>query len=186
MSPGLPQLVMRRPRLDDLPDAVPPPGYAVRCFEEGDQAGWSEAMERAFEWEPGQADFEVMMRSDSAYAPERVKMVVAASGQVAATASCWPAPAHGDHCRTLHWVATHPDHGGRRLGCLVSLAALHHAAAEGCRAMALLTDDYRDGALKTYLRMGFVPVLTHRSHADRWRLILKRLAWPDVLEVLEG
>ena len=61
MSPGLPQLVMRRSRLDDLPEPIPPPGYAVRSFEEGDQAGWNETMDLAFEWEPGHADFEKMM-----------------------------------------------------------------------------------------------------------------------------
>ena len=131
--------------------------------------------ELAFEWEPGQANFETMMVSDPAYTPERVKVVVTAQGQVVATASCWPADRFGDDHRTLHYVATHPDHRGQRLGLQVSLAAMHQAVAEGGRSMVLLTDDFRDAAIKTYLRMDFVPLCTHTSHAQRWRLIQGRL-----------
>lgn len=175
MSEGLPQLVMRRPHLDDLPEPILPPGYQLRCFEEGDQVGWSELIELAFEWESGQADFETMMRSHSAYAPERIKVVVTPQGQIVATASCWSAARFDDDHRSLHYVASHPDHRGGRLGFLVSLAAMHHAVAEGARAMVLLTDDFRDTAIKTYLRMGFVQLCTHRSHLERWRLIQGRL-----------
>ncbi len=175
MSEGLPQLVMRRPRLDDLPEPAPPPGYEIRDFKEGDQEGWNEVMELAFEWEPGQADFETMMRSDSAYQPGRVKVVVTPQGRVVATASCWSVVKLDDDHRSLHYVATHPDHRGRRLGHLVSLAAMHQAVAEGGRSMELLTDDFRDAAIKTYLRMGFVPVYSHQSHSERWSLIQRRL-----------
>jgi len=180
---GLPQLVMRRPNLDGLPQLLLPTGYQLRCFQdggqeggqEGDQEGWNEVMELAFEWEPGQADFETMMLSDSAYTPERVKVAVTAQGQVVATASCWPAARFDDDHRTLHYVATHPDHRGQRLGFQVSLAAMYQAAAEGGRSMVLLTDDFRDAAIKTYLRMDFVPLCMHMSHAPRWRLIQARL-----------
>lgn len=182
VSEGLPQLVMRRPRLDDLTEAVTPPGYEIRSFIEGDQSGWDEVLALAFDWEPGQADFETVMRSDAAFTPERVKVVVTAQGQVVATASCWPVPKFDDDHRSLHYVAVHPDHQGLRLGYQISLAAMHQAVAEGGQSMVLLTDDFRDAAIKTYLRMGFVPVHAHRSHSERWRLIQGRLGRRASLE----
>lgn len=178
VSEALPQLVMRRPYLNDLPEPVLPPGYQLRCFEEGDEVGWNDLMKLAFEWDPGQADFETMMRSNSAYAPQRVK-IVTTQGQIVATASCWSAARFDDDHRSLHYVATHPDHRSRRLGFQVSLAAMHHAVSEGAHFMVLLTDDFRDAAIKTYVRMGFVPLNTHRSHPERWRLIQGRLGLPE-------
>ena len=175
MSDGLPQLVMHRPHLDDLPQPIPPTGYQLRCFEDGDEAGWCEVMELAFEWDPGQANFEAMMRSESAYSPERIRLVWTMQGQVVGTASCWSAARFGDDHRSLHYVATHPEHRKRRLGFRVSLAAMQHAVDEGARAMVLLTDDFRDAAIRTYVRMGFVPLNTHHSHPERWRLIQGRL-----------
>ena len=178
MSPGLPQLIMCRPSLEGLPALAVPAGYEVRGFRDGDERGWETAMDLAFEWDPGHASFERLMRSEPEYAPERVKVAVSEARAVAATASCWRDQRFGADTRMLHWVATHPEHGGLRLGYQVSLAAMHRAVEEGGRAMALLTDDFRTGALKTYLRMGFAPVCTHSSHAERWRLILRRLEWP--------
>lgn len=175
MSEGLPQLVMHRPHLDDLPPLILPTGYQLRWFEDGDEAGWCEVTELAFEWDSGQADFETMMRSDSAYSPDRIKVVLTTQGQIVATASCWSAARFREDHRSLHYVATHPEHRKRRLGLQVSLAAMHRAVDEGASAMVLLTDDFRDAAIKIYVRLGFVPLNTHKSHPERWRLIQGRL-----------
>lgn len=178
MAENLPQLLMQRPTLRGLAPARAPDGYHLRPFRDGDEAGWCRVMDLAFEWEPGHADFDKLMRREPCYHPDRVKLALADDGTVAATASCWKVPKYGDHVRMLHWVGTHPAHAGRGLGYQVSLAALHHALGEGCTAMMLLTDDYRTGALKTYLGMGFEPVCTHPSHPERWRMILNRLGQP--------
>lgn len=183
MAEHLPQLLMRRPTLDGLETPTPPPGYELRPFRPGDETTWCRVMDLAFEWEPGKASFDDLMRSDRNYADDRVKLAVstlgASAGAVVATASCWVVPKYGPQARMLHWVATHPDHGGRGLGYQVSLLALHHALGEGCSQAFLLSDDFRTAALKTYLRMGFEPVCTHTSHAERWRLILRRLNRPE-------
>ena len=94
---------------------------------------------------------------------------------LAATASSWVDARFGADNSTLHYVGTHPEHVGKRLGFEVSLAALQQADSERRAAATLLTDDVRIAAIKTYLRLGFVPVLSHESHADRWRAILKKL-----------
>ena len=186
MSPR-PQLVMRRPHLREVPAAVPPEGYELRHFRPGDEEGWNALMDLAFERRPGQSDFAREMAADDPYRPERVKLVLDGTGRIVATASCWLLPRFGDEAAMLHWVARHPDHGGRSLGSLVSLDVLHHAAAEGLRRAFLLTDDFRVPALRIYLRMGFEPVITHESHPDRWRRILEDLDWPERFEpILRG
>ena len=175
MAESLPQLLMRRPHLTALPAIEAPEGFSLRSFRPGDQAGWNQVMDLAFEREPGRSDFDREMAADPVYRPERVKLAVTDAGEVVATASAWESAQHGLEHGMLHWVATHPEYTGRRLGYWVSVAALRHSADEGRSAGLLLTDDFRTGALKTYLRLGFQPLCTHTSHPERWRLILNRL-----------
>ncbi len=183
----VPQLLMRRPHLRDVPAVVLPEGYELRPFRAGDETGWNALMDLAFERRPGQSDFTREMAADDAYRPERVKLILDRTESIVATASCWLLPRFGDEAAMLHWVARHPDHGGRRLGSVVSLAVLHQAIAEGLLRAFLLTDDFRVPALRIYLRMGFDPVITHGSHPGRWRRILEELDWPERFEpILRG
>jgi len=60
------------------------------------------------------------------------------------------------------------------LGGRVSRAGLRRLAADverGCREAILDTDDYRLPAIRTYLRLGFVPDNLEADHAARWRTI---------------
>ncbi len=182
MTEKLPQLIMRRPHLRDLPAARVPPGYHVRHFRPGDESGWNELMDRAFERRSGQSDFAREMAADAPYRPERVKLVLDDAGTVVATASCWRSPRFGNDSMMLHWVGTDPSHSGKGLGTAVSVEALQQGLSEERRRAWLLTDDFRVPALKTYLRLAFVPVLTHDSHAGRWRDILDELSWPERFE----
>jgi len=175
MAENLPQLLMRRPDLTGLPPLGVPEGFSLRSFRDGDQAGWNRVMDLAFEREPGHSDYDQEMAADPVYLPERVKLAVTDAGDVVATASAWESARHGLEHGMLHWVAVHPEYAGQRLGLWVSVAALQYSAREGRRAGLLLTDDFRTGALKTYLRLGFHPLCNHQSHPDRWRLILSRL-----------
>lgn len=183
----LPQLIMLRPHLEDLPAIDLPPGYELRHFRTGDEQGWNALMAAAFERDPGYFDFAKMMAPDPAFAPERVKLVCAAGGELVATASAWHAEKYGSQRGILHWVATHPVHRGKRLGHWVSVAAMHQARSEGRSSMHLLTDDHRLAALSTYLRLGFRPELTHPSHPARWQRALEQLGClKEYEELLKG
>lgn len=184
MSTNLPQLLMRRPHLRDLPASSLPPGYALRHFRAGDEAGWNGLMDRAFEFPPGHSDFSRDMAADEIFRPERVLLITHGDGRIVATASCWRHRRFGEQTAMLHWVAAHPEHGGRQLGAAVSLGALRQAVTEGAQRAMLLTDDGRVAALRTYLRLDFEPVVGHASHRDRWRRILASLAWPERFEAI--
>ena len=178
---------MERPSFAGLQPAEVPEGYSLRHFRPGDEEGWNRLMDAAFERPPGTTDFAESMAADPIYLPQRVKLVASDEGRIAATASAWTHPPVGSHRGMLHWVGTDPGHAGKRLGTAVSIAAMEHSRDEGRTAMALLTDDYRTAAQKTYLRLGFEPRCTHESHPERWRRILAGLSWPENFEqILQG
>jgi mycothiol synthase len=186
MSTPSPQLVMRRPHLRRLPESYLLTGYTIRDFRAGDEQGWAQLLAAAFERELSRFDFRQMLARDPAFHPHRVKFVIAPDGSLAASACAWVSTRFGMDNSTLHWVGTAPAHKGKRLGYEVSLAALKQAFSEGRAAAYLLTDDERIAAIKTYLRLGFVPVLTDPSHACRWRTALEGIGDEHHLALLEG
>ena len=181
--PMEPQLAMRRVGLDDLPAAAPPAGYSVRRFREGDQRAWEEIVGESFGAAAGAYTFAGSVRAKPSYLPERV-FFLARGEELVATAT---ALRHGelrDLRGYLHMVAVRPGHQGRRLGYSVSLAALGQMAREGARQAILRTDDFRLAAVKTYLRLGFQPLLVHENQRRRWLVVLAEIggegAHPDL------
>lgn len=168
-----PQLVMRRDDLADLPPVQPPAGVAVRRATAADAAGIAACLTEAFAtpWDEARV-FAALL-----HAPEvKATFVAVVDGGIVATASAAFQPERHGEVGILHWVAARPGHGGKRLGGLVSLAALHACADLGLVAATLLTDDQRIPAIRTYRRLGFRPFLTHRSHPARWRAVLAAIA----------
>jgi hypothetical protein len=66
---------------------------------------------------------------------------------------------------TSTWWPSFP----RRLGRLISFAALRHMRERGCRDAILDTDDDRLPAIRTYLALGFSPEMLEDDHSTRWR-----------------
>ena len=163
-----PQLVMLRPDLAGLAPVTVPAGYAVRTFRDGDEAGWERVIAKSFNREANPNRFDPLMRGHKSFRPERVYFVVHGDEPVA-TASAWlmdPWPADTGF---LHMVGVMPEHQGHRLGHWVSLAVLHHFVREERTRAVLQTDDFRVAAVKTYLKLGFVPFLIHENQRERWR-----------------
>jgi mycothiol synthase len=66
----------------------------------------------------------------------------------------------------------------------VSLAAMKQAKSEGFQRMALTTDDWRIPAIKTYLRLGFIPVVVHENQIKRWKDVLHEINREDLLSLI--
>jgi len=184
-----PQLVMRRPTLDGLPPVEVPAGYGLRSMRPGDGPAWTRVVNEAFGGGPRRNRFETTMRSDNAFRHERI-LFITRDDEPVATASAWCDAKWGTETGILHYVATRPDHAGKHLGTVVSLAALHRMIEEGRRCAILLTDDFRLAAVKTYLRLGFEPLLVHENQRRRWREVLKTLGRADLIDrfaaILDG
>jgi len=170
------QLQMRRNHLDELPDADLPAdllaqGYELRTFELGDEVSAAETLSLSFEdtWTHERVTKELA-------ANDFVKrmFVVTHHGRVIATASA----AFSDKRPTsgyVHYVGTHPDHTGKRLGYWVTLATLHEFKSLGYTSAILNTDDFRLPAIQTYLNLGFEPESVCRTHPTRWNAAHKAL-----------
>jgi mycothiol synthase len=102
-----------------------------------------------------------------------------ASGEIVATAMAAHNPSRL-HLRggELGWVAGDPRHAGKGLGTAVCAAAIACFIEAGYRRIYLRTDDHRLAALKTYLKLGYVPFLFAPGMRERWQAVCAKLAWP--------
>jgi len=170
----MPSLILRRAALP-LPPLELPTGVALRVFKETwGPAAWEHIVNAAF----GQDfSFDKKMRADAAFRPERI-LFLEQGGQPVAVAAAWQRDRWPPGTGYLHYVAVLPEARGQHLGYWVSLACLHQMRREGNARALLETQDERLPAIKTYLRLGFVPDLkSHRSYPARWEAILGQIRW---------
>ena len=163
------QLVMRRGNFDNLPDIVIPDGFVLRTYRDGDETAWD-----AIIGEMCKEGFIKAIKSHRFFKPERVKFICKGDRPVATT-TAW-GDVHGDESLAMvHMVGTDPEFRGLGLGYAVTNAVLHHMKAEGWKAAYLTTDDFRVPALKIYLKLGFVPDLSQKGHAERWDALQEKI-----------
>ncbi len=77
----------------------------------------------------------------------------------------------------LGWLASDPEHSGKGLGLALSAAVTARMIDEGFRVIHLYTEGFRLAAIKTYLKLGYVP-LHIMDQIVRWREICKQLELP--------
>jgi mycothiol synthase len=169
---------LQRISLDSLvPEQALPAGYRLRTYQPKDEAGYLAVMHAAgFD----SFDHEAVERWLEKVLPDGFFLVEhAPSRQIVATAMAMhnPSPLH-PYGGELGWVAGHPEHAGRHLGRVVSAAATARFLRAGYRRIYLRTDDWRLPALKTYLRLGYVPLPYAAGMAERWRAVCAKLDWP--------
>ena len=171
-------LVMRRPNLLNLPTLPAlPDGYALREAQPEDTSALAAVLDRAFAsdtWDQARSWDEARVAA-TLNEQEGVKqtLVVDFKGRPIATASARLQPDRFPGSGYLHWVAVDPDHQGQRLGFFLSLAILHTFETLGCVDAVLETQDHRQAAIKTYLKLGFLPEYRDEAHRERWAAITK-------------
>jgi mycothiol synthase len=164
-------------RLVVPPEVRLPAGYALRTYRAGDEPRFYEVMALAG-W-PGWNE-ERLRPWRARILPEGWFFAVhAASDQIVATAMSvhdhqdWH-PFGGE----LGWVAGDPAHAGRGLGKAVVGAVTARLLGMGYRNIHLFTEDYRLPALRTYLKIGYVPMLYDADMPERWRAVCEQVGWP--------
>jgi mycothiol synthase len=180
----LPQLLMLRPTLNDLPPLIPPVGFSVRPAGPADIPGVAAILSSSFQdpgWSPGRVRADLFGATDV----KEVLVAVKDDGTVVATASV-QVPPREIRRGLIHMVGASSAYSGKRLGYTVSLAVLQELRLLGCTEAALSTDDFRLAAIKTYLNLGFVPLVNHASHPERWKLVAEDMGigpLPSIHEV---
>ncbi len=163
---------------DVTPDQIPtwqaPPGYCLRRYQPGDEDGILRVLDAA-----GFDDWDAGRLGEYLEAPERstgTHVVTNEAAIVAVTFASQDMPIRG--VGRLDFVAADPDHQGRGLGLGLCGAVTRTLLERGYVSVALSTDDWRLGAIKTYLKLGFVPKVIRQDMPDRWRAIFEQLQWP--------
>lgn len=171
------QLVFDQRRTIDPTWLETPTGYSLRTYCLGDEAGFYRVMAGAG-W-PGW--------DDQRLEPWKARMLP----------KCWFLVVHDasqeivasamgiqDHSKLhplgaeLGWVACDPAHQGKHLGTVVCSAVTARLLQIGYENIHLYTEDWRLAALKTYLRLGYQPLLLDQSYWARWEQICAQLDWP--------
>ena len=165
----VPQLIMWY-RRNNKPEKEIPDHCLVRSYQPGDEEAWLALLQQNAEL--GRWDRE---RLDGVLADTHVQLFVECRGQIVACAGLNDKVRSEGACWEIGWVAAHPSFQGRGLGGLVTAAAMGQAMELGARPIYLLTDDFRIPALRTYLKLGFVPDESHPSYRGRWELIFDQL-----------
>jgi mycothiol synthase len=154
-----------------------PPGYRLRPYRPGDEPYFFKVMELAG-W-PGW-DVDKLRPWQERILPQGWVMAVhEKSLEIVATGM-----AFRDRCEfgcqggEIGWIAADPAHRGKGLGFAISAAATRRLMQEGYRHIHLYTEDWRLAALKTYLKLGYIPFLYAPDMVERWRAICARLQWP--------
>ena len=85
----------------------------------------------------------------------------------------------------MHMVGIRTDFRGRKLSKYLSAITLKKLSAEGVDYISLTTDEWRKGAVKSYLTAGFLPVEYDMNMENRWNAVLEEYGIDEVQMVYE-
>jgi len=156
-----------------------PKGYGLRSFREGDEKMYVELMRKAgFENWPAERVQDIL---NNPLSPDGIYFITF-HGKLVATACALDRTPENERgaenlIGELGWVACDPAHRGRHLGKVVCAAAMNHLLLHNYCSIFLLTDDWRLAAIKTYLELGFEPVVDTAEMQLRWEKVCEKLKW---------
>jgi len=170
----LSQLFMRRPDLEDLPEIRLPPGYGIRTYRPGDEAAWSYIISKTIGGgsDPERCRREIIEKPQ--FSPDRL-FFLTWKGKPVGSACAWQQKPEEKEAGYVHMVGVLEEHRGKGLGYMLVLKTLYWFREHGFKYATLHTDDFRIPAIKTYLKLGFLPVFTDETHPARWRTIEGKL-----------
>jgi len=179
---------MLRPTLDDLPPLEPvlrslPSAYAVRTYRPGDEAGWAALMNtgQMDHWDVERTREKLTGRPWPQFDPDGLFVIIHTTGgaaeEIVGSACAWLVDPAETETGTLHMVCVLPEHRGAQLSYPLCLAVLHRFKQRGYHRVRLNTGDWRLGAVKIYLRLGFQPLYRKPTHPEQWRVVLTTLGW---------
>jgi mycothiol synthase len=165
---------MLRPHLRDLPALAMPAGYTMRTWRPGDEQAWADIMNTGIGSDWTAEKVTQHFTSKPQFAPGAVFFAVRGD-QPVGTAAAWRVPETETRRGYVHMVCVLPEHRGRNLGYLVTLATARWFQQHGFEEALLETDDWRVPAIRSYLRLGFAPVTDDDEMRQRWRKVMAEL-----------
>lgn len=167
----LPALRMWRPDVE-LPVFTLPQGYCVRLLADDEGEAWCACLLNDMGVDKiSQELFKEKMLDDENVPVNSIFCVEDENHIPLATATAqFKLDGDGPH---LHMVGARESARGKGLGLPVCAAAIQKHRDEGRMNCFLSTHDWRLPAVKQYLKLGFLPLLSHESMRGRWEAIAK-------------
>ena len=165
---GVTQLRMGFSRFAEMPAARPVGGYEFRTYRPGDEGAWIDTLCTGDfgVWDRGRLDR--MLAGERAPLPLEGVVFATSNDMPVGVANLFLYERAGGPYSELGWVAVRPEHRGRGLAYEVCRRVLLFAKSAGLDYTYLTTQDFRLGAIKTYLRLGFEPEIFEPGHSARW------------------
>lgn len=162
-------------------DLVLPEGYSLVNYKEcvEDKAAWVECCKNGLVGDDTAPEFfdECVADVDDCV-PETDVFFLDYNGEHVGTASAIYHPA--EKKGQLHMVGIKTEFRGKGLGKYLNNAAVKKLNAQGADYIYLTTDEWRKGAVKSYLTAGFVPVEYDVDMKARWEWMLCELGVDSV------
>jgi mycothiol synthase len=175
---GLYMLWSQKCPLDASPPLLPE-GYLLKSFSFGDDEKFRALIEIDGESLTNQQwqDYKDKVLPDGLFAIQHVE-----SGSLVATAGAAhnpnPGRYHFPFGGELGYLIVHPDHRGKGLGQLISTHIVKRFLTAGYKSIRVGVKGWRHSAIKTYLKVGFVPFLHDEDLKRRWNRICEQIDWP--------
>jgi mycothiol synthase len=189
---------MLRPHLEGLAPLAPalaalPPELRFRTYREGDEPSWAVLMNtgQMGEWTAQRAREQLTGRPTPQFDPQGFFVLAAprqgsrGAERLAGAACAWLRDPEERETGVLHMVCVLPEHRGRGLSYPLCLAVLHRFRQRAYRRVSLSTHEWRLGAVKVYLRLGFQPLYRHPRHPGQWAAVLRALGWTGPVQAVE-
>jgi mycothiol synthase len=143
-----------------IPEVELPDGYRLRTFREGDEAAWSDLINRAYSTTPNKTE----------YTPQKVRenwtstpcfmsdgcFFVTRGSDLVGCFMAWREVDAGPRRGRLHWLAVDPEHRRRGIAKFLTVAVIEHLKEKGLDSIFLDTGYNLPVAMAMYRKLGFV------------------------------
>ncbi len=157
-----------------------PEGYSFSNFkDESDKAAWVECCKNGLVGDDCAPEFfdECVADVDDCV-PEKDVFFLDHEGKHVATIAAIYHPEEKEG--QVHMVGMLTEYRGKGLGKYLNNIAVKKLAAQGADYIYLTTDEWRFGAVKSYLSAGFVPVEYDEGMKERWEWEMAQLGVDEV------
>jgi mycothiol synthase len=162
--------------IERAPEPAVPEGYELRQFQDADTDAYLAIMHRT---ELAHWDRKGLSNVRQGVLPGGFFIIIhKPSGAVVGSAQArhGPSELHPEGGE-VGWVVADPDHKGKQLGMIATAAAARRLLRAGYRHVYLSTDDWRLPACKSYLKLGFEPMMYKDDMPARWKAVMEKLGW---------
>ena len=169
------QLMMYRPMDGKLQETALPENCSFVCYggTEEERLQWVDCCRNGLlDENAGEAAFTELITNVPAICEKEDVFFLLVGGSCAGTVTAY---ADGRQVGHVHMVSIREEYRGKGLCRLLMQKALGHLKEKKVLHAELTTDEWRENAIRTYLRAGFCPVEYDIGMQDRWENVLEAI-----------